>query len=124
MASETEGIHTDFSEGMSYGDYLGLDHLLSAQTPALERARRASLHHHPSGQGAMAQAFNRELDAAIDISAPTSSSPRSNALARISRIQEQLIQAWTVLSTMTPPDYLSSAPSWAALPASSPGNTA
>ena len=29
----SEGITTDFSKRMSYGDYLGLDQLLSAQKP-------------------------------------------------------------------------------------------
>ena len=33
MSAGTEGVHTDFAEGMSYGDYLQLDTLLSAQKP-------------------------------------------------------------------------------------------
>jgi tryptophan 2,3-dioxygenase len=37
MAENPHGAHTDFSGAMSYGDYLQLDTLLSAQKPLSDR---------------------------------------------------------------------------------------
>ena len=53
-----EGVQRDFSAAMSYGDYLGLDQLLSAQHPRSQpaAARRAALHHPAPDLRAVAQA--------------------------------------------------------------------
>ena len=41
--------------------------------------------------------------------------PSFKMLARVSRIQAQLVQSWDVLATMTPADTRCSATSWACL---------
>ena len=50
--------------------------------------------------------LNHELDAAMADLRADRLRPAFKCLARISRIQEQLVRAWDVLSTMTPADYL------------------
>jgi len=46
-----------------------------------------------------------ELAAAMRCLAADDLHPAFKMLARVSRIMEQLVSAWTVLSTMTPPEY-------------------
>ena len=106
MAAETDGIHTDFSEGMSYGDYLHLDTLLSAQAPLSEEPDELLFITIHQVKELWLKLLNRELDAVIAHVRADELQPAFKGTARINRIQEQLIQAWTVLSTMTPSDYL------------------
>jgi tryptophan 2,3-dioxygenase len=106
MAAETDGIHTDFSEGMSYGDYLHLDTLLSAQAPLSEEPDELLFITIHQVKELWLKLLNRELDAVIAHVQADELQPAFKGMARINRIQEQLIQAWTVLSTMTPSDYL------------------
>ena len=54
--------------------------------------------------------LNHELDTAIANIRADQLAPSFKCLARVSRIQNQLIQAWDVLATMTPADYLSFRP--------------
>jgi tryptophan 2,3-dioxygenase len=46
-----------------------------------------------------------ELHAAIRLIAQDTLPPAFKMLARVSRIMEQLVHAWDVLATMTPPEY-------------------
>ena len=46
-------------------------------------------------------------------SRPTSCSRAFKMLARVSKIMEQLVHAWDVLATMTPPEYSAIRPSLA-----------
>ncbi|WP_243372796.1 tryptophan 2,3-dioxygenase [Microvirga solisilvae] len=110
MSIDTEGIHTDFQEGMSYGDYLRLDTLLSAQqTLTNEHDELLFITIHQVME-LWLKLMNRELDTALAHLRADELQPAFKCTARINRIQEQLIQAWTVLSTMTPSDYLSFRP--------------
>jgi tryptophan 2,3-dioxygenase len=99
--------HTDFSASMSYGDYLRLDQLLAQQVrisdahdemlfiiihQASELWMKLVIH---ELQAACAAIRRDELGQAFKMS------------ARVSRIQNQMIQSWDVLSTMTPAEYLS-----------------
>jgi tryptophan 2,3-dioxygenase len=111
MSAATDGIHTDFSEGMSYGDYLQLDTLLSAQKPLTGEHDELLFITIHQVMELWLKLLNRELDTAIDHIRADQLQPAFKCTARINRIQEQLIQAWTVLSTMTPSDYLSFRPS-------------
>ncbi|AWM88606.1 tryptophan 2,3-dioxygenase [Microvirga sp. 17 mud 1-3] len=101
-----EGIHTDFSGGMSYGDYLHLDTLLSAQAPLTGEHDELLFIVIHQVMELWLKLFNRELDTALGHIRADELQPAFKCCARINRIQEQLIQAWTVLSTMTPSDYL------------------
>jgi tryptophan 2,3-dioxygenase len=99
------GAHTDFSASMSYGDYLHLDKLLDAQHPL-------SPHHnemlfiiqHQASELWMKLALH-ELRAAQARVQADDLDPAFKMLARVSRIMGQLIQAWDVLSTLTPSEY-------------------
>jgi len=106
----TAGVHTDFSGQMSYGDYLQLDKLLTAQRPRSgEHDELLFIIIHQVKELWM-KLMNHELDTALANIRADALRPAFKCLARISRIQQQLIQAWDVLSTMTPADYLSFRP--------------
>ncbi|MBZ6077852.1 tryptophan 2,3-dioxygenase [Microvirga puerhi] len=107
----TEGVHTDFAEGMSYGDYLHLDTLLAAQVPMTGEHDELLFIVIHQVMELWLKLLNRELDTALDYVRADELQPAFKCTARINRIQEQLIQAWTVLSTMTPSDYLRFRPS-------------
>lgn len=106
----TEGAHADFSRAMSYADYLRLDEILGAQAP-LSPAHDELLFVviHQAKELWMKLALH-ELEAAVARIRADELRPAFKMLARVSRIQEQLIQSWTVLSTMTPADYLAFRP--------------
>jgi tryptophan 2,3-dioxygenase len=103
-------VHTDFKDRMSYGDYLQLDTLLSAQAPLSgEHDELLFITIHQVKELWM-KLMNHELDTAMENIRTDALQPAFKCLARVSRIQQQLIQAWDVLSTMTPADYLSFRP--------------
>jgi len=100
-----EGAQLDFSADMSYGDYLHLDAVLSAQHP-LSPAHDELLFivQHQTSELWM-KLMLHELRAAVAAIAADQLAPAFKMLARVSRIMEQLVHAWDVLATMTPPEY-------------------
>ena len=103
-----EKAQLDFSRSMSYGDYLHLDQILNAQKP-LSPAHDEMLFivQHQTSELWM-KLMLHEVRAATAAIANASGETKPDAfkmLARVSRIMEQLVSAWTVLSTMTPPEY-------------------
>ena len=100
-----EKAQLDFSRSMSYGDYLQLDHILSAQKP-LSPAHDEMLFivQHQTSELWM-KLMLHELHAAIAHVARDELQPAFKMLARVSKIMEQLVHAWDVLATMTPPEY-------------------
>ena len=100
-----EGAKLDFSRDMSYGDYLHLDAVLSAQHP-LSPAHDEMLFivQHQTSELWM-KLMLHELTAAVGCIARDELSSAFKMLARVSRIMEQLVHAWDVLATMTPPEY-------------------
>ncbi|WP_043830142.1 tryptophan 2,3-dioxygenase [Muricoccus aerilatus] len=103
---EGAGLATDFSRRMSYGAYLDLDTLLSAQKPLSEHHDELLfivIHH---VQELWMKLIIRELEVATACVRVGDLRPAFKGLARVSRIQRQLVEAWDVLSTMTPADYL------------------
>ena len=100
------GMHVDLAGQHTYGEYLKLDLLLSAQQPvSLEHDEVAFIiiHH---VQELWLKLVAHEIEAAIVSIRADHLPPAFKSLARVTRIQEQLIAAWDVLSTMTPADYL------------------
>ncbi|MGN7410933.1 MULTISPECIES: tryptophan 2,3-dioxygenase [unclassified Sporosarcina] len=103
---DQEDIHTDFKKDMTYGEYLHLDQILSSQ-------ERLSGHHdemlfiiiHQVSELWMKLTLH-ELTAAIDAIDKGEMQSAFKKLARVTKIQSQIIQAWDVLSTMTPAEYL------------------
>jgi tryptophan 2,3-dioxygenase len=100
-----EGAEMSFDGRMSYGDYLGLDKILGAQHP-LSTAHDEMLFiiQHQTSELWMKLALH-ELSAARANIAEGNLAPAMKMLARVSRIFEQLNNAWDVLRTMTPSEY-------------------
>jgi tryptophan 2,3-dioxygenase len=100
-----EGAQLDFSRTMSYGDYLQLDAVLSAQKP-LSPAHDEMLFivQHQTSELWM-KLMLHELQAAVRHIANDELNPAFKMLARVSKIMEQLVHAWDVLATMTPTEY-------------------
>lgn len=101
----SSGARLDFSTAMSYGDYLHLDEVLGAQH-LLSGAHDELLFivQHQTSELWM-KLMLHELTSAIARIAADDLAPAFKMLSRVSRIMEQLVHAWDVLSTMTPPEY-------------------
>jgi len=99
------GAQMDFARDMSYGDYLGLDQILSAQHPrSPDHNEMLFIVQHQTTELWM-KLMLHELRAARDGVKNDQLRPAFKMLARVSRIMDQLVQAWNVLATMTPPEY-------------------
>ncbi len=102
-----ERIHWDPEGGMTYGNYLSLERILSSQKPV-------SSHHdemlfiviHQVTELWMKLSLH-ELTAVLRQIQTDELGPAFKMLSRVARIQGQLILSWDVLSTMTPFDYSS-----------------
>ena len=108
-----EAAKVDFAAEMSYGDYLHLDAVLNAQQ------LRSGTHdemlfiiQHQVSELWM-KLLLHELQAAIEAVAADRLQRAFKMLARVSKIMEQLVHAWDVLATMTPPEYSAMRPSLA-----------
>ena len=99
------GAQMSFDGRMSYTDYLGLDAILTAQRP-LSAAHDEMLFivQHQTSELWMRLAIH-ELAAARKLMLTGDLRPAFKMLARVTRIMEQLNNAWDVLRTMTPSDY-------------------
>jgi tryptophan 2,3-dioxygenase len=100
-----EKAQLDFSQDMSYGDYLQLDAILNAQKP-LSPAHDELLFivQHQTSELWM-KLMLHELTAAVHNIAADELNAAFKQMARVSKIMEQLVHAWDVLATMTPPEY-------------------
>ncbi len=94
-----------FKDDMSYGDYLSLEQILTAQNP-LSDAHDEMLFiiQHQTSELWMRLAIV-ELGAARDCLRKGKIPQAFKMLSRVSRIFEQLNGAWDVLRTMTPSEY-------------------
>ncbi len=95
----------DFSADMSYGDYLHLDAVLGAQHPrSPDHNEMLFIVQHQTSELWM-KLMLHELRAAMGHIAQDNLHQAFKMLARVSKIMEQLVHAWDVLATMTPPEY-------------------
>jgi tryptophan 2,3-dioxygenase len=100
-------IRTDLRGAMSYGDYLELDRLLSAQHP------RSTPEHHDEllfiVQHQTSELWLRlvlhELRGARQYLSDDALAPALKCLARVKNIQRTLTEQWSVLATLTPREY-------------------
>ncbi len=100
-----EKAQLDFSRDMSYGDYLQLDAILNAQKPlSPEHNEMLFIVQHQTSELWM-KLMLHELHAAVACVARDQLPAAFKMLARVSKIMEQLVHAWDVLATMTPPEY-------------------
>jgi len=105
MSKDDPGIITELAANASYGGYLALDVLLSAQRPR-------SQHHdemlfivqHQTSELWM-KLMIHELQAAIAHVRGDALAPCFKILARVKQIQRQLFEQWAVLETLTPSEY-------------------
>jgi len=100
------GIHTDFARTMSYHGYLGLDDLLAAQKPLSDSADEMLFIIIHQCTELWLKLMYHELAGATAAIAADDLLPAYKMMARLSRIQAQIIQSWDILSTLTPADYL------------------
>jgi tryptophan 2,3-dioxygenase len=106
MSNEERDFITDLAAETSYGGYLALDRLLSAQRPR-------SSHHdemlfiiqHQTSELWM-KLMIHELSAAIAHVQSERLDPCFKILARVKQIQRQLFEQWSVLETLTPTEYV------------------
>jgi tryptophan 2,3-dioxygenase len=99
------GAQLDFSKDMSYGDYLQLDAILNAQKPlSPDHNEMLFIIQHQTSELWM-KLMLHELHAAMRCVATDDLHNAFKMLARVSRIMGQLVTAWDVLATMTPPEY-------------------
>lgn len=102
---KAEGAQLDFSNDMTYGSYLDLDSILTAQHPlSPDHNEMLFIIQHQTSELWM-KLMLHEMAAAVDHLRNDNLPTTFKMLARVSRIMEQLVHAWSVLATMTPPEY-------------------
>lgn len=103
---DSYGARLDFERAMSYGDYLDLDTLLAAQHMRSDNHNEplfVIIHHVTE---LWLKLGIHELNAARENIKQDNISPAVKMTARVSRILEQMANAWSVLATLTPSEYL------------------
>src|ERR1044071_8708821 len=99
------GAKLDFADDMSYGDYLSLDTVLNAQHPlSTDHNEMLFIIQHQTSE-LWIKLMLHELNAAREQIRHDVLPPAFKMMARVSRIMEQLVHAWDVLSTLTPSEY-------------------
>ena len=103
--AEWHGAKMDFKESMSYGDYLGLNQILSAQHPLSPNHNEMLFIIQHQTSELWIKLMIHELQAVREQIRSNDLPPAFKMLARVARIMDQLVHAWDVLATMTPPEY-------------------
>ena len=99
------GAKMDFSESMSYGDYLGLEQILNAQHPRSPNHNEMLFIVQHQTSELWLKLMLHEMQAVRVHLRAGELAPAFKMLARVARIMDQLVHAWDVLATMTPPEY-------------------
>ena len=100
-----EEVHWDLRDSLSYSQYLNLDKLLDAQHPlSYQHDEMLFIVIHQVSELWMKLCLH-ELNAVVDCVRRDDLGPTFKMLARVSTIQQQLLQSWEVLATITPYDY-------------------
>jgi tryptophan 2,3-dioxygenase len=101
------GIHTDLRQRLTYGGYLQLDRLLSAQHPLSDPPHHDEMlfiiQHQVSEL--WLKLIVHELSAALEHLRADRFGPTQKVLARVKQVQRQLFEQWAVLETLTPNEY-------------------
>lgn len=93
------------SADVTYASYLDLDRILAAQHPASDAHDELLFIIVHQASELWLKLCLHELTAARECIEADDLRPAFKMLARVARAQQQLIQSWDVLSTMTPHDY-------------------
>ncbi|RJG15073.1 tryptophan 2,3-dioxygenase [Massilia cavernae] len=99
------GAKMDFTEAMSYGDYLGLDQILTAQHPRSPNHNEMLFIIQHQTSELWLKLMLHEMHAVRANLRAGELPPAFKMLARVARIMDQLVHAWDVLATLTPPEY-------------------
>ena len=102
------GIHTDFRKDMSYGSYLDLERLLSAQHPVSRPEHHDEMLfiiQHQTSELWLKLVLH-ELRSAMELLAADEMRMSLKRIARVKHIQKTLTEQWSVLATLTPSEYL------------------
>jgi tryptophan 2,3-dioxygenase len=102
-----ESIERDFSRQMSYGDYLRLDTLLSAQRPLSDPPQHDELLFIIQHQTTelWLKLLVHELRSARALLATDDLAPALKRMARVKHVQHTITDQWSVLATLTPSEY-------------------
>ena len=100
------GIHWDLDRSISYGQYLQLDKILTAQKPLSGQHDEMLFIVIHQASELWIKLCLHELAATRAQIRADDLEPAFKMLSRVARAQTQLIQSWDVLSTMTPSDYM------------------
>ncbi len=101
-----KSIHTDLKDRMSYGDYLHLDLVLDAQHPLSDQHDEMLFIIIHQASELWLKLAGHEVEAAIRNVEEHDFRHAFKVIARVKLILTQLTQSWSILSTMTPVDYL------------------
>jgi tryptophan 2,3-dioxygenase len=103
-----EGVHVDLAGTRTYSQYLRLDRVLDAQTPASHPPHHDEMLfiiQHQTSELWM-KLMLHELDAVVASIQADKLEPSFKMLARVGQIQRMLFEQWSVLETLTPNEYL------------------
>jgi tryptophan 2,3-dioxygenase len=102
-----ESVVTDFSDRMSYGGYLDLPTLLSAQRPISNPEHHDELLFIVQHQTTelWLKLVLHELEQACAMIRADDLAPALKGIARVKHIQKTLTEQWSVLATLTPSEY-------------------
>jgi tryptophan 2,3-dioxygenase len=102
-----ESVVTDFSDRMSYGGYLDLPTLLSAQRPLSDPEHHDELLFIVQHQTTelWLKLMLHELEHASAQIRADDLAPALKGIARVKHIQKTLTEQWSVLATLTPSEY-------------------
>jgi len=103
--AQWHGAQMDFSKSMSYGDYLGLEQILNAQHPRSPNHNELLFIVQHQTSELWMKLMLHEMHAVREHLRTDDLAPAFKMLARVARIMDQLVHAWDVLATMTPPEY-------------------
>lgn len=103
-----QGIHTDLAGRLTYGGYLQLDRLLSAQTPLSQPPHHDEMlfiiQHQTSEL--WLKLLIHELSAAVEHLRCDRVWQFGKVAARCKQVLDQLTNQWSVLETLTPSEYM------------------
>ena len=101
-----ESIHTDLKDRMSYGKYLHLSDVLNAQHLLSDQHDEMLFIVIHQASELWLKLAGHEVEAAIRNVQDDDFRHAFKVIARVKLILMQLTQSWSILSTMTPVDYL------------------
>ena len=101
-----KSIHTDLEDRLTYGKYLRLDEILNAQERLSDEHDEMLFIIIHQASELWLKLAGHEVEAAIRNVEEHDFRHAFKVIARVKLILTQLTQSWTILSTMTPVDYL------------------